>query len=129
MNSISILLLAGTIVGCTTIHFRSNNTVPVTFSGNPEHRKEVVITGQRDFYFWGITPEEEEVFLDEEVRRAGYDGLSKAIIYEHKNPQQTLISFLTFGIYMPKGYTITGFTSGKTIPERFEDTVEVQENY
>lgn len=128
MNSISILLLAGTLIGCTTIHFRSHNTVPVAFSGNPEHRNEVVITGQRDFYFWGITPEEQEVFVDEEVRRAGFDGLSKAIIYEHKNPQQTLISFLTFGIYMPKGFTITGFTSGNTVSEHFEDTVTVPEN-
>lgn len=110
------------IVGCTTIHFRSNNTVPVSFQGNPDHQKEVMIKGQRDFYFWGLQPEHEEVFIDEEVRQAGYDGLSKAIIYEHKNTQQTLISFLTFGIYMPKGYTITGYSSGSTIPEQLEDT-------
>lgn len=128
MNSISILLLAGMIVGCTTIHFRSNSSVPVTFAGNPDHQKEVMIEGQRDFYFWGLQPEHEEVFIDEEVRKAGYDGLSKAIIYEHKNTQQTLISFLTLGIYLPKGYTITGYSSGNMIPEQLEDTSPPSQN-
>lgn len=84
MKYISFLLFAGLFAGCTTIHFRSNNTVPVTFSGNPEHRKEVTIEGKRNFYFWGLEPEHQEVYLDEEVRRAGYDGMSKLIIYEQK---------------------------------------------
>ena len=119
MNSISTLILAGLVSSCATIHFRSENTVPVTFTGNPEHRKEVTITGQRNFYFWGINPEHETVYIDEEVRKAGYDGLSKAIIYEHKNVHQNLISFLTLGIFLPKGFTITGFTSGNMLPEDY----------
>lgn len=117
MKILSALILLVSITGCTTIHFRSKNTVPLTFEGNPEHRKEVSIVGHQDFYFWGIEPEYHEVFIDEEVRKAGYDGMSKLIIYEHKNPQDILISFLTLGFYMPRGYTITGFTSGNVLPE------------
>ncbi len=122
MKFISFIFLVGTFVGCTTIHFRSNNSVPVLFSGNPAHRKEVSIEGKRDFYFWGIEPDHQEVFIDEEVRRAGFDGISKVVVYEQKSPQETLISFLTFGFYLPRSYTITGFTSGNTIPEDLEDT-------
>lgn len=121
MKSISLLICAGLMAGCTTIHYRSKNSVPVSFEGNPAHRKEVSITGQRNFYFWGISPDHEEVYLDEEVRKAGYDGLSKLIIYEHKNPQQNLISFLTLGFYLPRGYTIMGFTSGNMIPEELPE--------
>jgi hypothetical protein len=88
--------------------------IPVTFEGNPEHQKEISIVGHKDFYFWGVEPEEHEVFIDEEVQKAGYDGISKVVIYEHKNPQDILISFLTLGLYLPRGYTITGFTSGKS---------------
>lgn len=113
MKILSVLILLGSLGGCTTIHFRSKNSVPVTFEGNPNHRKEVSIVGHRDFYFWGVEPEHHEVYIDEEVRRAGYNGMSKLIVYEHKNPQDILISFLTLGIYMPRGYTITGFTSGE----------------
>lgn len=116
------LFFALAISGCTTIHFRSNNTIPVSFEGNPKHQKEVSIEGQRHFYFWGVEPEHHEVFIDEEVRKAGYDGISKVIIYEQKNPQDNLISFLTLGLYLPRAYTITGFTSGKTIPDDLEDT-------
>jgi hypothetical protein len=122
MKHISFLFLAGFFASCTTIHFRSNNTVPVSFAGNPGDRKEVTIEGKRDFWFWGIEPDHQEVYIDEEVRKAGYDGLSKVIVYEQKSAQETLISFITFGFYLPRSYTITGFTSGHTIPEDIEDS-------
>ena len=122
MKILSSLILLATISGCTTIHFRSRNSVPVSFEGNPKHQKEVSIVGHRHFYFWGVEPEQHEVFIDEEVRQAGYDGMSKLIIYEHKNPQDILISFLTLGLYMPRGFTITGYTSGAMLPEELEDT-------
>lgn len=109
-NLLGLFLLAST-VSCTTIHFRSNGSLPVSFEGNPAHKKQVEIVGQRHFYFWGIEPDHHEVFVDEEVRNAGYNGLSKTIIYEQKNPQDILISFLTLGFYMPRAWTITGFTT------------------
>jgi hypothetical protein len=115
------------LASCTTIHFRSNNSVPVSFDGNPKHQKEVSIVGHKHFYFWGVEPEEHEVFIDDEVRKAGYDGISKVIIYEHKNSQDMLISFLTLGLYLPRGYTIAGFTSGDMLPEGIENTVNTQE--
>ncbi len=115
-----ILLLSS--FSCTTIHFRSHNSVPVSFDGNPKHQKEVSITGHQDFYFWGSKPENHEVFIDEEVRKAGYDSISKLIIYEQKNPQDIVISFLTLGIYLPRAYTITGYTSGNMLPENLIDT-------
>ncbi|GEM_PF-977929 len=107
---------------CTTMHFRSNQSIPVSFEGNPNHQKEVTIEGTRSFYFWGVDPDYQEVFIDEEVRKAGYDGISKVIIYEPKNPQDQLISWLTFGLYMPRGFVITGFTTGNMIPEDLQDT-------
>ena len=122
MNKLLSLILVLSAISCTTIHFRSNNTVPVSFEGNPKHKKEVSITGARHFYFWGLDPEHHEVFVDEEVRQAGYDGISKLIIYEQKNPQDILISFLTFGLYLPRAFTITGFTSGNMLKEELEDT-------
>lgn len=127
MKILSSLILFAALSGCTTIHFRSNNTIPVSFEGNPSYQKEVSIVGHRDFYFWGVEPEEHEVFIDEEVRKAGYDGISKVIIYEQKNPQDILISFLTLGFYLPRGFTITGFTSGKMLPESL-DEVNTQTN-
>jgi hypothetical protein len=116
------LILVLLFTGCTTIHFRSRNSIPVSFEGNPKHQKEVEIVGHRHFYFWGVEPEHHEVFIDEEVRQAGYDGISKLIVYEQKNPQDILISFLTLGLYLPRGYTISGYTSGKMIPDDVQDT-------
>ena len=101
------------ISGCATIHFRSNGNLPVSFEGNGAHQKEILVEGRRNFYWWGVNPEYHEVFVDEELRNAGHKSISKAIIYEQKNPQDILISFLTLGIYMPRGWTITGFTEGE----------------
>ena len=112
MKWINGLLATLLLTSCTTIHFRSNNTVPVTFTGNPEHQKEVLIQGKRNFYWWGTDPDFAVVFVDEEIKRAGYPALSKAIIYEQKNPYDILISFLTFGIYLPRAWSITGYTQG-----------------
>jgi hypothetical protein len=122
MNSFFALTVSLLLTGCTTIHFRSKNTIPVSFEGNSKHHKEVSIVGHKNFYFWGIEPDQEVVYIDDEVREAGYDSLSKLIIYEHKDPQDTLIQFLTFGFYIPRGYTITGFTSGALMPEELEET-------
>ncbi|MBY0517141.1 MAG: hypothetical protein K2P81_09545 [Bacteriovoracaceae bacterium] len=110
MKIITALLASLFLSSCATIHFRSNQVVPVTFTGNPQHQKEVVIEGKRDFFWWGNDPDHAVVFVDEEVRNAGYPALSKAIIYEQKSPSDILISFLTFGIYMPRAWTIMGYT-------------------
>ena len=124
MKKLSMLLLLSIITSCTTIHFRSNNSIPVSFDGNPKHTKEISVSGIRHFYFWGSSPEHHEVFIDEEVRQAGYDGISKLIIYEQKNPQDNIISFLTLGLYLPRAYTITGFSSGNMLPQDLEDEAE-----
>jgi hypothetical protein len=126
MKKLITLAVLLNVVGCTTIHFRSNQSIPVSFEGNPKHQKEVSIVSTRDFYFWGINPEHHEVIIDEEVRKAGYDSISKLIIYEQKNPQDILISFLTFGIYLPRGYTITGFSSGHTAPDDLGDSIQTK---
>ena len=122
MKILTSLFFLSFLASCTTIHFRSKNSIPVTFEGNPKHQKEVSVVGHRHFYFWGVEPDEHEVFIDEEVRQAGYDGISKLVIYEQKNPQDILISFLTLGLYLPRGYTITGYTFGNMLPEELEDT-------
>ena len=114
MNKLPGLFFLLIFASCTTIHFRSNNSVPVTFEGNPKHQREVSIVGQKNFYFWGVDPEHHEVYIDEEVRGAGYESISKLIIYEHKNPQDILISFLTFGLYMPSRNGNSQFFSSAT---------------
>jgi hypothetical protein len=116
MTKLLSLIFISSLFGCTTIHFRSKNTIPVSFDGDPKEQHEVTITGKRNFYWWGLDPEHQEVFVDEVVRHAGYEGLSKLIIYEKKTPQEVLISFLTFGIYLPHSFSITGYTNGKKLP-------------
>lgn len=122
MKKLISLILCLSFVSCTTIHFRSKQSVPVTFDGNPAQTKLVYLEGDRDFYFWGVDPEHHEVFIDEVVREAGYDGISKVVVYEPKSPQNNLISFLTLGIFLPRSFVISGYVSDKMIPDELPDT-------
>ena len=116
MGKLIFILFTCLLSSCTTIYFRSKGSVPISYSGNPDEQQEVVIERKKDFYFWGTEPESHTVYIDEVVKEEGYSSLSKVIVYKRQDPQDTLIKFLTFGIYVPTGYTIMGFTKSSDAP-------------
>jgi hypothetical protein len=125
MKNLFFLVLGLSLVSCTTMHFRSGGTVPVSFDGNPSQTKLIEISGDRNFMFWGIDPDHHTVLIDEVVREAGYDGISKVVVYEPKSPENNLISFLTLGIFLPRSYVVQGYVSDKTIPDELPDSAPV----
>lgn len=96
--------------GCTTIHYRSTGKVPVQLHSSPNFTKESSFSGKRDFFLWGQIPKAHHVFIDEEAIDHGIMGLSKVSIEEKSTFVDTLISFLSMGLYTPRSYTITGFS-------------------
>ena len=123
MKNLSLLFLGFSLVSCTTIHFRSKGSIPVSFEGNPSQTKLIEIAGDRNFSFWGIDPDHHTVFIDEVVREAGYDGISKVVLYEPKSPENNLISFLTLGLFLPRSYVVQGYVSGNgALPEELPDS-------
>jgi hypothetical protein len=109
--------------GCTTTHFRSKQSIPLSYDGNPQHQKEVFVQGKVNFMWWGTEPEHQVVYIDKELQKAGIDSLSKMIIYEPKTPQDILISFLTLGVYMPRRWAIMGYTAEEGMMAKHDSNI------
>ena len=110
LGKISLFVILTTTVGCSSILFRSRNKVPVSFDYNPSHQKEVTIKGRKKFYLWGVIPDKHIVYVDEVIDKAGFDEVSKLEIQEERDAKDILIGIMTFGLYIPKSYTINAFT-------------------
>lgn len=111
LGKISLFVFLTTMLGCTSILYRSRGKIPTSFDYNPAHPREIVIKGEKKFYLWGLIPNTHYVYIDEVIDRAGFEEVSKIEIQEEREAKNMLISILTFGLYIPKSYTINANTN------------------
>ena len=114
LPSLVLTLILFGFSSCTTVHFRSNDEIPISFKRNPQHTRKVVIKGVTKFYFGGAVPKLREVYIDKEIKMAGYKEISGLIIYQERSLSNLLIKFLTLGIYLPTEFTFDGYTGLNT---------------
>ena len=78
-----VILLVFLSIGCTTIHYQSNETIPVLWGSQKELTDETkVVLGKKDFYLWGLYPKSQSVFLDDEFKKVGFQKVNKTVIEE-----------------------------------------------
>ncbi len=94
---------------CTTIVFQSDQSIPVYVSGKADHKHKVVIKGEKDFYLWGMVPKEHIVSIDKELADEGLLSAANVRIKENVSSIQLLKTILSFGIYTPVSYEVSGF--------------------
>jgi hypothetical protein len=109
--NIIFLFLILVTSACSEIHYRSKNSIPLSFKHNSDHKRFVKIKGSQEFFLGGFIPHHQDVFLDEEVHKAGVQTLSKMEVEDHHRFVNYLIATLTLGFYTPRDYVITGFTT------------------
>lgn len=95
---------------CSTIRFRSKGSIPLNFSSEAGATKEVAVKGSKEFFLGGFIPYHHDVFIDDEVYKAGHSNLSKVMIDDTNSLKNMAISFVTLGFYCPREYVIKGFT-------------------
>ncbi|MFZ4715148.1 MAG: Bor/Iss family lipoprotein [Bacteriovoracaceae bacterium] len=105
------LLTTFLLTGCSAIHYRSKNSIPLDFKHNPDHKHFVKVKGKQEFFLGGFIPHHQDVFVDEEVYKAGYQTLSKLEVEDHHRFVNYLIAIVTLGFYTPRDYVITGYTT------------------
>jgi hypothetical protein len=105
-----LLITLFVLASCSSTKFTSNGKIPVKFEADEDHQKEVVIKGDKKFYLWGLVPEQHTVYVDEVIDQAGFEEASGVFIQETREPLNTLIGILSFGLYIPKSYSISIFT-------------------
>lgn len=109
MKKLSLFLLIF-LSGCASVHFLSSNEIPVTLDKNPKHTKKIKIEGMSKFYFGGIYPKKHKVLVDKELKDAGYKEVSSLVIHEERSFSNSLLKFITLGIYIPTEHTLEGYT-------------------
>ena len=109
--NILFLFLIFLTSACSEIHYRSKNSIPLSFKHNSDHKRFVKIKGSQEFFLGGFIPHHQDVFIDEEVHKAGVETLSKMEVEDHHRFVNYLIATLTLGFYTPRDYVITGFTT------------------
>jgi hypothetical protein len=105
------LCLFLTISGCSSVRFTSNGKLPVKFEADENHQKEVVIHLDKKFYLWGLIPDEHIVYVDEMVDEAGFEVASGVSVKEVREGKNMLLTLLSFGLYVPRSYTVQIFTT------------------
>jgi hypothetical protein len=103
--SSSLLLSA-----CGSIKYQSLNKIPVSFEYNPNHTKEVLLKGRKKFYMWGFIPGSHLVYVDQIAYQSGIKEMSGVVIKEDRSVMDRFMSFVTFGMFVPVEYHISGFT-------------------
>lgn len=109
MKYLFFTIFAFSIVGCSTIHYRSKGEIPVYFSSNRSYTQPFRIAGSTDFYFWGQYPESQIIYLDQEAKKEGWSGISKLVIHEYVTFQDWFYSVISLGLYTPRHYKISGY--------------------
>ena len=104
-----VILLVFLCIGCTTIHYQSNETIPVLWGSQKELTDETkVVLGKKDFYLWGLYPESQSVFLDDEFKKVGFQKVNKTVIEEFQSALDKIKEYATLGMYIPKRYKLIG---------------------
>ena len=104
-----VILLVFLSIVCTTIHYQSNETIPVLWGSQKEVTDETkMILGKKEFYLWGLYPKNQSVFLDDEFRKFGFKKINKFVIEEFQTTLDKIKEYATFGMYIPKRYKLIG---------------------
>jgi hypothetical protein len=106
------LIVSSTVFlsACGSIKYQSLNKIPVSFEYNPIHSKEVLLKGRKKFYMWGFIPGSHLVYVDQIADKAGIKEMSGVMIKEDRSVLDRLMAFVTFGMFVPVEYHISGFT-------------------
>ena len=104
---ISIVLLSG----CSSLDFVDSGKTTFKISAGIQSDLEVKIHSTRDFYFWGRSPKNFVIDLDDHATELGLEHPSAVMISQTIGWKSFLYTIVTFGLYCPVDYQISLFTN------------------
>lgn len=102
-----ILLLC---TSCSKLKIKTSKNFPITTSQIEKDTKSIEVKVTKNFYLWGLIPNEHELLLDKELLKIGVKRLSALEITELSEGKDTWMKILSFGLFLPQTYLITGKT-------------------
>jgi hypothetical protein len=114
MNRVFLLNIAFGIlmslsIGCSTIHYRNSNTIPVFVGPTPNHSIKKSRVGRTQFFLWGAVPRLHYVFVDQEIKDMGFVSGANVSIEEFQTWGDFALTLFSLGIVIPKSYRIEAY--------------------
>lgn len=108
MIRLSIILALLLQLSCSSIHFKSENKIRVSFEQLENHKRDIKVEVSKPFYMWGLVPKEHKLVLDDVLIKQGYESVANLEIKEINVYSKIWWSILTFGMYYPETFEISG---------------------
>ena len=106
-----LLFTALLIASCSSLEFISSGNTPFKVSVGKESVKAVEIESTADFYFWGISPGNRVINLDDEFKKWGLDYASFVTVEQTTGWKSMFYTIVTLGLYCPIDYKISLLTN------------------
>lgn len=91
---------------CAKISFQSNNITPSYISTKPKHSHRISLVGVRDFYLWGLIPNQHVVNLSEVLSAGGLITGAGLTVEDYQTFEDKVWSVVTLGLYLPRHYRV-----------------------
>lgn len=101
-------LMGISFIGCSTVRFASDDTIPVIFESKEDHTRDISFQVSKDFYLWGLVPGARELLLDKEFGKRGFDSVADVEVREERSGRDLAWTFFSFGFYSPKSFLLKG---------------------
>lgn len=108
MTKLFSILCLFLIIGCSSISFTSQDTVPVVFGKKENHTRDISLKVTKEFYLWGLFPDSHKLRVDKEFGERGHDSIAEFEIEEKSVGRDIAWAVFTLGFYMPKSYVLKG---------------------
>lgn len=105
-----VLLVALISQSCVMMTYHSSQKIPVKMNREASHGLEMQVTDTKYFYLWGTRPVEHKVWVDREFLEGwGVPQVSGLEIVEGQTFLDSLFSFASFGLVVPRTYYLKGY--------------------
>lgn len=96
---------------CSSLDFIEDGKTPYKISAGKNSEQTVQIESTADFYFWGNSPGDFTVNLEDHGNELGLDLPSAVTIEQTMGWKSFFFTILTFGLYCPVDYKISLLTN------------------
>ena len=97
-------------ISCSQIKIKSSTQSKVSFKKEINAKENILIIKDKDYFLWGLIPTH-ELDIGKVLVNKGYTNISSLEISSERNLKNTVLTFLTFGVYCPETYIIKGNTN------------------
>lgn len=112
MNKFLLLITLILSASCSSVEFSSRSIEKYYVSAHSG--SDVVYTKEvtKDFYFWGLAPKKDTVFIEDEFKNAGVFNPSFIVVEQGHTTKDLFFMLITLGLYSPSTYKITLLSNG-----------------